>query len=133
MKKTHFNGSVVDQFRNEFEALVKDFEEKHGVKFGLGTITYGPSQLHSKMTVTIVGEGENPKDVEGKTSLKRHGFRFGLTDEDFNKRIQFLGKVYQLKGIKPRSSKYPIIAKNMNNGQTYKLPINCLRTHLLKQ
>jgi hypothetical protein len=128
MKKTHFNESAVDQFRHEFENLVKDFEEKHGVKFSLGTITYGLNQLHSKMTVTIVSEGENPEDVEGKVSLERHGFRFGLTDEDFNKRIHFLGDVYQLKGIKPRSRKYPILAKNMNNGQTYKLPVDCLGT-----
>jgi hypothetical protein len=128
MKKTHFNGNSVDQFRHEFENLVKDFEEKHGVKFSLGTITYGTKQLHSKMTVTIVGEGENPEDAEGKISLKRHGFRFGLTEEDFDKRINYLGRVFKVKGIKPRSHKYPILAEDINDGRTYKLPSRCLNS-----
>lgn len=130
MKKTHFTGTLVDQFRLEFEDLVKDFEEKHGIKISLGNIRYSLRQLKSNMTVTIVKDGEDPEAVEGKLNLKRYGYKFGLSEDDFNKRINYLGRVFKLKGIKPRSHKYPIIAEDVNDGKSYKLPTTCLRGDL---
>ena len=127
MKKTHFTGSGVDTFRFEFAAAIKEFEQKTGLKFNLGRITYDSKQLSGKLTVTIVNEGENPQDAMFKTDLKRNGWKFGLSEKDFNRRIEFLGSVYSLKSVKSRSQKFPIVAKKESTGQVFKLPASCLK------
>lgn len=126
MKKTHFTGAGVDTFRFEFAAAVKEFEEKTGLKLSLGSITYSAKQLSGKLTVTIVEEGVNPEEAAHKETLRRNGWKFGLSESDFNKRIEFLGSVYSLKGVAERKQKYPIVALR-EDGRMYKLPASCLR------
>lgn len=126
MKKTHFTGAEVDTFRFEFAAAIAEFEKKTGLKMELGCITYSSKQLSGKLTVTIIEEGVNPEDAAHKQSLKRNGWKFGVTESDFNKRIEFLGNVYRLKGIKDRKQKYPIVALR-EDGRMYKLPSSCLK------
>ena len=127
MKKTHFTGAGVDTFRFEFAEAIKEFEQKTGLKFNLGRITYDSKQLSGKLTVTIVNEGENPQDAMFKTDLKRNGWKFGLSEKDFNRRIEFLGSVYSLKSVKSRRQRFPIVAKKESTGQVYKLPASCLK------
>jgi len=127
MKKTHFTGAGVDTFRFEFAAAIKEFEQKTGLKFNLGRITYDSKQLSGKLTVTIVNEGENPQDAMFKTDLKRNGWKFGLSEKDFNRRIEFLGSVYSLKSVKSRRQRFPIVAKKESTGQVFKLPASCLK------
>jgi len=127
MKKTHFTGAGVDTFRFEFAEAIKEFEQKTGLKFNLGRITYDAKQLSGKLTVTIVNEGENPQDAIFKTDLKRNGWMFGLSEHDFNKRIEYLGSVYSLKSVKARRQKFPIVAKKESTGQVFKLPASCLK------
>lgn len=127
MKRTHFTSDGVDTFRFEFEAAVKEFEEKTGLKLNLGSIRYNSKQLSGKLTVTIVEEGVNPEDAMNKQSIKDNGWKFGLTEADFNKRIEFLGNVYRLKGIKSRKQRFPIVALKESTGQMFKLPPTCLK------
>ncbi len=122
----NFNGDAVDQFRLDFEKGVKDFEEKYGVKLNLGGIRYSAKQLSGKLTVTIVEAGVNPEDAMNKQSIKQHGWKFGLTEDDFDKRIEFLGEVFKLKGIKAIKQRCPIIALR-SDGQMFKLPAHCLK------
>lgn len=127
MKRTQFTPSGIDTFRFEFAEAIKEFEAKTGVKIDLGSISYNAQQFTTKLTVTIVAEGENPTDAIYRTSLKKNGWKFGLTEADFNKRIEFLGEVFSIKGIKDRTQKFPIIAKKESTGQMFKLPARCLK------
>jgi hypothetical protein len=125
MKRTQFTSDGVDTFRFEFASAIEEFEKKTGLKLDLGRISYNSNQLTTKLTVTIVKEGVNPEDAMNKQSIKENGWKFGLTEADFNKRIDFLGNVYQLKGIKSRKQKYPIVALRQD-GQMFKLPARCI-------
>ena len=127
MDKHNFTGAGIDTFRFEFASAIAEFEKKNGVKFNLGRITYDAKQFSCKLTVTIVAKGENAEEAILKTSLKRHGWKFGLSEKDFNRRIEFMGKVYSIKGVKERKQRCPIIAKQHDNGVVYKLPPHCLK------
>jgi hypothetical protein len=126
MKRSHFTSDGVDTFRFEFADAVKEFEAKTGLKLNLGGIRYDSKQLSGKLTVTIVEAGVNPEDAMNRQSIKANGWKFGLTEADFNKRIEFLGNVYQLKGIKSRKQKFPIVALRQD-GQMFKLPASCIK------
>jgi len=126
-KITRFTGNKVDEFRSEFAEFVKSFERRHDVAIDLGSITYRSDQLTAKMTVTVVKEGDNPEDAMYKQSLKEHGWKFNVTEEDYNKNITFMGKIYNLRGIKSRKQRFPIVVKKQSDGQMYKLPASCLK------
>jgi hypothetical protein len=127
MKRSNFTGAGVDTFRFEFADAVREFEAKTGLKLDIGRITYNSKQLTTKLTVTIVEAGINPEDAAQRQSIKDNGWKFGLTEEDYNKRIEFLGNVYSLKGIKSRKQRFPIVAKKESTGQMFKLPASCLK------
>lgn len=113
--------NLLDEFRNDFEVQMKGLQAKYGVKVSLGNMSYSNTQFTSKVTVTDTAGG-NADDAEGKASLKKDGWRFDLTEKDYNKKFSYNGKNWKLKGIKPRSRKYPIVAENVADGRSYKLP-----------
>ena len=128
MKKiTHFTGNKVDEFRSELSTFLKSFESRHGVAVNLGSMTYRSDQLTTKMTVTVVKEGVNPEEAMNRQSIKEHGWRYDLTESDFNKEIAFMGKLYSLKGVKKIKQKFPIIVEKMSTGEMFRLPSTCLK------
>jgi hypothetical protein len=60
----------------------------------------------------------------------RYAPTFGLAVEDFGKTFRdFSGKPFTVCGIKPRSSKYPVLAKN-GAGKVYKFPATQVKAML---
>ena len=117
--------NILDEFRNDFENQMKGMEAKYGFKISLGSMSYSSNQFTSKVTVTDTAGG-NADDAEGKQSLKSDGWKFNLTEKDYNKRFGYNGKQWELKGLKPRSRKYPIIATEVGTNKSYKLPGHAL-------
>jgi predicted metal-dependent peptidase len=53
-------------------------------------------------------------------------WRFGLTPKQFGTTFSFRGKRYTVIGLKPRSSRFPILARN-EVGSVYKFPADVLK------
>lgn len=53
-------------------------------------------------------------------------WRFGLTADQFGATFTFRNKKYTVTGLKPRSSRFPILARN-EAGKVYKFPANALK------
>lgn len=71
-----------------------------------------------------VKDGENPmKKKEWDTNC----WRWEMKPEDFGKEIIVRGEVYKIYGCKPKSSKYPILGKDLKSGKVYKLPVYAVK------
>ena len=117
---------LLDEFRKDFETQMKGLESKYGVKVDLGNIRYSANQFTSKVTVTDTAGGD-ADEAKGKLSLKEDGWKFGLSPEDYNKRIEYLNKVFLIKGIRPRSRKYPIKVEDASDGKLYNIPGHAIK------
>ena len=51
----------------------------------------------------------------------------GLADVEFGARFEIQGTTYSICGLKPRSRKYPVLAKQIPTGKTYKFAVDSVK------
>lgn len=71
--------------------------------------------------------GVTIRGVESKAASTQHAWsyyapRFGLKVEDFGRTFPFRGRKYQVIGINPGAPTYPIEAKRLPDGKTFRFP-----------
>jgi len=115
----NFNRKNLPVLRDEIAKALKSVEEKHGITFKLGGISFTDDHFRSKIEAYLTKKGGETVDP-GKINFDRHARSFGLSKEDFGKKFSNLNGTYQICGIASRSHKYPILAKNSKDGRIYK-------------
>ena len=111
-------------FRKEFKAAVEALEKKHGVTIELGNIKFNESSFHSKIEVKNF---DAPTDEEKEAKYLDQYCRLF---EGFPKRgHQFVanGMHFELIGMSRKPCKYPMFARNLVDGKTYKLPMEMVQ------
>jgi len=111
------NRETAKQFRTDFNQAVKTLEEKYNAKIAIGNISYGSSELSTKLTVKEKPSGG--KSIE-QAEFEKTSFMFGLKPEDYNKQFSTHSGKYKIVALKPQSPKYPVIGKCIITDKTYK-------------
>lgn len=120
------------QFGNEFEAALAELGEKYGVKFNLGNAKIDMSgTVTMKFTAAPIAADGTVASTEA-SDFKLYARGWGLSADDLKKEIIYGGVRYEIVGAKPRSYKFPILAKNLTDGKNYKLPIEGVKKALGK-
>ena len=117
-----FNSENLKEMRGEINAALKGVEEKYGVNFSLGSISFTANDFRVKLTCTEnteSGESVTPEALAFQRSAKSFGITKQLGDAFVSR-----GETYTIVGLLPRSKKYPLLGKNAN-GVTYKFPALC--------
>jgi len=125
MKLSAFNQENLQAIRNDVNTALKSVEERYGVTFDIGRISYSSESLRTKLTGTIVGAvpgASNSTEAQYLLGLKNHGYMYGVTEKDALKIFSANGNQYIFMGIKSSSKKYPFIVKRIDNGKLYKFP-----------
>jgi len=125
MKLTSFDRESLNAIRNDVTSALKTVEERYGVTFNLGRITYGSDNLRAKLTgaLTSAVGTDNSMEAQLIIGLKEYGHRYGLSIKDAKKVFSASGKQFVFMGIKPSSKKYPLIVKRIEDGKMYKYPV----------
>lgn len=118
-----FNKQELKEMRGEIAAALKSVEEKFGVDFSLGTISYTSNAFSAKLTCTQ--RNENGESVSPEAlDFQRYAKQFGITKQLGDAFVSG-GQTFTIVGLKPRSHKYPILGKGAN-GKVYKFPTRCV-------
>lgn len=127
MKKvTSFNRQNIRQINSELEAALKQVAEKYGLEVKLGNTRFTGDNFTTKVQVATVGEGGITMSKEA-TDFNRYKTILGI-NMDLGQEFQRSGKTFTIVGLKPRSTKYPILAK-CSDGKTYKLPVDLVNMY----
>ena len=113
---TKFTHSNLPNLRSELDAAINTVLAKHGLSANFGRFSFDDSTFTTKLTVNC---GSN--DDAALREFKKYAFRFDLTGDEFGKSFTHSQDTYTIVGLKPKSRKYPILAKN-KAGKTYKFP-----------
>jgi len=128
---TSFNRGNIASMRFEVEAALKAVGAKHGVDFGVGRITFTPSDFRCK--ITAVPHSAVPNSVAGLVDPKRSAeavalanvgvYRLGISKADLANQFYHprLGNA-TLIGYAPRRHVYPFTVKTAR-GKTLKIPM----------
>lgn len=107
---------------DKLEETLEIFCKANKLDFKLSAKSFSESGISTKLELAIVAEGEDMQLVE----FKKYCGAFGCSVSDYLKTFTVQGETYQLTGFAPRARKYPIIARKVSSGQSYKMPLAVL-------
>jgi len=110
--------STVTYIRKRLNAGLKPLAKELGVVIDLGNCTFRASNCRFHLKIAVLDC--NGKAVTEETeSFKRSAKLFGFEPADLGKEFTFQGQLYTICGFRPKSRKYPVIARS-GNGKDYK-------------
>lgn len=80
----------------------------------VGNARYTRKDVTFKVTFAL--QGHDPYEEE----FRQFAGAYGLSPDDFGRRLTISGRTYEICGVSPRSPKYPILAKRVGTDSTYK-------------
>ena len=123
MSVTKFDRTNLKQIRTDLEAALDNLSKKHQISLTVGNISFNDMSFSTKIKAAIT-DGDNSID---KIEWATHAWRFGLEEDDFGKTFTHNGKLYITVGIKPRSSKYPLVAQRVGTTDQYKMTVEAFK------
>lgn len=108
--------------RQKLSEALEPLQGFNGLTFEVGGGSYGSANATFKvnMALTIDGEIATP-DAE---AYRRHQDLLGLPP--LGTEFMFNGEIFETSGYRPKSRKYPILAKNAE-GKTYKFGVATIK------
>ena len=116
MSINQFNRSNLKEVRDIINNALKDALAEHGLTANIGNITFTDEDFNTKLTVSCGTDTD-----AARREWDKHAYKFGLNSTHFGKPFMHNGKQFTITGIKPKSTKYPILAKNAS-GKAFKFP-----------
>jgi len=110
----------------EIETALADVAQRLGVKITVGGTRFTEQNAKIKIEVaTISSDGQVRSEAAENFGV--YAYRYGLKPEDMGKTFSWMGNSYEISGCSPRSHKYPILAKRLSDGKTYKFAAKLVR------
>jgi len=116
------NRDFLKRIRPAIEKDLMDLSKTHNINIKCGSASFGDNHATFKLEISTIGENGEVMTKEAE-DFKVYCHRWGLKESDLGRTFNHFGDTYKITGAKPRSSKYPILAKKLTgNGGTYKFP-----------
>lgn len=113
---TNFNKRNLDVVRGDLRSALEAVGRKHGLTFNLKGIRYGHDNFRVSLECNV---GTDTSIIEQK-AWEKSCWKFNLNEDMFGKTFIFGGKSYQICGIKPKSRKYPVLARRNLDDKVFK-------------
>ena len=112
------NRSDAKLISGEVMLALGKIEKKLGVSFSRGNGTFDADMFSLKITATSNAK-DGSKQTKEEVDFITNCYRIGLNKEDLGKSFNAQGQSFTICGMKPKSHKYPILAKN-TQGKVFK-------------
>jgi hypothetical protein len=122
---------TVTYLRRRLKAALTPLAEELGVVIDLGHCTFQPSNCRFQLRIAVL-DSNGTAITEEIESFKHNAKLFGFEPADLGREFVFQGQPYTIFGFKPKSRKYPVIARS-GNGKNYKFPCRAVLEALGKE
>ena len=109
---------TVQYIRKRLKAIIEPLAKELGVVIDVGHCTFQTSNCKFQLKVAVRDSDGKPVTEEAD-SFRRDANLFGFEPSDLGREFIFQGQPYTICGLKPKSRKYPVIARS-GNGKDYK-------------
>ncbi|KKN65710.1 hypothetical protein LCGC14_0478490 [marine sediment metagenome] len=125
-----FNRATVRNLMNECADALKVVADKYDLDLVRKSVTYQTNEcpIAFKM-ITRATDDDGNVISPNENEWKRNAILFGMKASDFGKEFISNNRKYTISGIKPRSTKYPILARR-SDGKVFKFSTVATRTYL---
>lgn len=130
MKKlTEFQRDDIKMLRVEINNALKDVAVKYGIELKLGNINFTSANFSAKLKASTINGNGTVMCTEA-VNVDKYGKMYGLNGKLNDEFTDYTGQRFRIAGFKPRSQKYPVIAKDIRTGELYKFSINLVNSNL---
>lgn len=116
--------TAVRRINSDIEAALKAVADRYGVQIKIGNSSFSNTNCTTKIDISTVNEGGTVMTKEA-TDFNRFASSFGITKK-LGDTFDFRYDRYEITGLKPRSAKYPVLAKSLSSGKTFKFPVSVI-------
>ena len=109
---------TVQYIRKRLQAVIEPLAEELGVAIDLDHCTFQTSNCRFQLKVAVIDSDGKPM-TEDADAFRRNAKLFGFEPDDLGKEFIFQGQPYTICGLRPKSRKYPVIAR-ADSGKDYK-------------
>lgn len=116
----------ISTINEKIREAIKEIEKSEKVKITFGTSRYGDIDYKSTMTVTSVSNDKVNKKLvnsQNTTLSQRVGFSSNVIGKTFSQG----NDKFEITDIATRRPKYPVIAKSLTNGRSYKFRVDTIK------
>ena len=114
----HLDKQTVRQIRNRLEIALKPLAAELGVELDLGSCAFREHNGRFQLRVALLDINGKPITEEYESFIYNASF-FGFESTDLGREFTFQGQTFMICGLKPKSRRYPVLAKS-SNGTGYK-------------
>lgn len=114
--------------RDELEKVLEPFGKKFGLSCSTGSGRFSENSFTLKVEMATIDKDGKVQNKEAE-AFRLNAFMYGLKPEHLNQTFtSWNGEEFEIIGLATRSTKYPILAKNLDNGKTFKFPAEQVKT-----
>ena len=121
----------VQLLREKLNKHLASFGEEHNLKVFAGKTTYSDNNMTIKVECSKIADDGTVYSKEREEFIK-YATLYGLQPEDLGKRFTSNNETFEITGLKSSYRKYPIIAKGVHNGKSYKFTENSIQKKLAR-
>jgi len=134
MKVKHITKESLKDFRIQLDHVLQELGEKEGIKLTAGRCSYSDTYFSIKIEGAIEAE-KGVATTKDQIAFKENAELYGLSPDDLFKtfRVGFGAEAYEVWGLRPRSKKYPILAKKVGTDNVYKFKAAVVKGYLQAQ
>jgi len=108
------------------------FEEEHDIKVTIGSGKFDSTTLTLKVELAELAESGEAL-TRAANEFKYMAHRYGLAPDDLGKEFRDGIRTYRIVGLKPRSTRYPVIAESLSDKKRYKFAAASVKLYLGKK
>lgn len=128
MKIKKFDRPTLKAIRGDMDAALMAVAEKYGITLEVGNVSFADTNFRAKLEARIqFGDGELTVAAQDFVNLARS---YGFQPEDLGREFSSNGKRFKITGMKPGSSKYPVLGNCVLTGRGYKFPVDRVKRNL---
>tara|TARA_R100000742_G_C4259886_1_gene77699 strand:- start:320 stop:742 length:423 start_codon:yes stop_codon:yes gene_type:complete len=135
MKVKYITKEFLKDFRTQLDYALEELGEKEGIKLTAGRCSYSDTFFSIKIEGAVEAE-KGVATTKDQIAFKENAELYGLSPDDLFKTFRtggFGGDAYEVWGLRPRSKKYPILAKKVGTDNVYKFKAAIVKCYLQVQ
>lgn len=115
--------------RSELDAVLPEIAAKLGMSIKVGNGSYDATSGTLKVEAAMINDSGVVLTKEAR-HFKLYATSYGLEADDLNKTFITTHGAFQITGLSLRSSKFPVLVKEVSTGREYKYSADLVRAKL---
>ena len=122
-----FDRPTIRDLRVSIDKALESVAEEFGIGIKTGSASYSPTEVTIKLSCGVKND-KGAVETRERQDFRTNAKLVGLSADDLDFEFSHItGERYRIVGMKPRSTKYPIVCLRVNDMKRFKFPVETIQ------